>query len=222
MSRRPDSRDTILAAAEAVVVKAGTGQLTLDAVAAEAGISKGGLLHRFPSKEALLEAMVTRQTERHDEMVREARAMLPDTPGKELCAYILAALHDAADTKRVCSALLAAAANEPRLLAPVRAHYRARLAEMAATATGGNLARAAAVCLATDGLWLMELMHLSPLDPRERDAVVAELLRLAELQAAPAENLPPALSLPRMATPAVTATPCPSAAGLLSTVPTKP
>lgn len=181
-------------------MQAGTGQLTLDAVAAAAGISKGGLLHRFPSKEALLEAMVTRQIERHEETVRAARAALPDTPGKELCAYVLAATRDAANTKRICSALIAAAANEPKLLAPVRAHYRARLAEMAAAATGGNLARAAVVCLATDGLWLMELMHLSPLDPRERDAVVAELLRLADRLASPTEeDLPPAV--PRPATP---------------------
>lgn len=190
MSRRPDSRDTILVAAEAVVVKTGTGQLTLDAVAAEAGISKGGLLHRFPSKEALLEAMVTRQIERHEEAVREVRETLPETPGKELCAFVLAAWRDAADTKRVCSALLAAAANEPKLLAPVRANYRARLTELAAATTGGNLARAAVICLATDGLWLLELMHISPLDPGERDAVVVELLRLAELLAIPTGDLP--------------------------------
>ena len=201
MSRQPYSRDTILAAAEAVVVRAGTGQLTLDAVAAAAGISKGGLLHRFPSKEALLEALVTRQIERHEATIQEVRATLPDTPGKELCAYILAAWRDAADTKRVCSAFLAAAANEPKLLAPVRADYRARLAEMAATATGGDLARAAVVCLATDGLWLMELMHISPLDPRERDAVIAELLRLAELQATPAKASPPPMPASHPTTP---------------------
>lgn len=214
MSRRLDSRDTILAAAESVVLKAGTGQLTLDAVAAAAGISKGGLLHRFPSKEVLLEAMVTRQIERHEKTVQAARETLPETPGKELCAYVLAALRDAADTRRVCSALIAAAANEPKLLAPVRTNCRAHLVELAAKATGGDLARAAVICLATDGLWLLELLHLSPLDPRDREAVIAELLRLAELQAVPVKKSPPQR---RVVAPTATTTPQRNGAKPLST-----
>ncbi len=183
MSRRPDSRDTILAAAEAVVLKAGAAHLTLDAVAEAAGISKGGLLHRFPSKGALLGAMVARQIARCEDVICATRDTLPDTPGKELRAYVLGALRDAADTKRICSALLAAAANQPKLLAPVRENFRRRLEALAETTTGGKLERAAVVCLAADGLWLMELLGLSPFKPTERERIIAELLRLAEAHA---------------------------------------
>jgi hypothetical protein len=40
--------------------------------------------------------------------------------------------------------------------------------------------RASIVSLATEGLWVLELLGLSPLSPAERERVVAELLRLAE------------------------------------------
>src|SRR3954466_14733340 len=56
---RGDTRARLLDAASAVVRRDGAQALTLDAVAAEAGVSKGGLLYHFRSKHELLEAMVT-------------------------------------------------------------------------------------------------------------------------------------------------------------------
>ena len=54
------ARERLLEAACAVAERSGVAALTLDAVAAEAGVSKGGLLYHFPSKEALLSGMVDR------------------------------------------------------------------------------------------------------------------------------------------------------------------
>ncbi|GAB1580840.1 TetR/AcrR family transcriptional regulator [Phyllobacterium phragmitis] len=45
--------DQILDSAEEILVSRGVSGLTLEAVARQAGISKGGLLHHFPSKSAL-------------------------------------------------------------------------------------------------------------------------------------------------------------------------
>jgi AcrR family transcriptional regulator len=56
-------QNTLLDVAEAVVVRQGIANLTLDAVAAEAGMSKGGLLHHFPTKDRLVEAPVMRSAE---------------------------------------------------------------------------------------------------------------------------------------------------------------
>jgi len=47
-------RDRILDAAGQLVTGQGTRHLTLDGVAQAAGVSKGGLLHHFPGKDALL------------------------------------------------------------------------------------------------------------------------------------------------------------------------
>ncbi|MCL4694718.1 MAG: TetR/AcrR family transcriptional regulator, partial [Candidatus Hydrogenedentes bacterium] len=54
---RPSCNDLLLDSAEAVVVEGGPSRLTLDAVAEKAGVSKGGLLYHFPTKDALVEAM---------------------------------------------------------------------------------------------------------------------------------------------------------------------
>ena len=45
------TRDTILSAAANLVLRKGASRMTLEAVAREAGVSKGGLLYHFPSKE---------------------------------------------------------------------------------------------------------------------------------------------------------------------------
>ncbi|MBY6366740.1 TetR/AcrR family transcriptional regulator [Rhodococcoides corynebacterioides] len=58
------TRDRILDALEEILVRDGTDKATLDAVAAGAGVSKGGLLYHFPSKDAMMAAMVRRLAER--------------------------------------------------------------------------------------------------------------------------------------------------------------
>ena len=56
----PDTKTRILTAAEQVVLERGVPALTLDAVAEAAGLSKGGLIYHFESKEALIRAMIAR------------------------------------------------------------------------------------------------------------------------------------------------------------------
>lgn len=48
-----DTRERILRALRTLLARGGTTSLTLEAVAAEAGVSKGGLLYHFPSKSAM-------------------------------------------------------------------------------------------------------------------------------------------------------------------------
>src|SRR3954465_8010172 len=54
------TRNRLLDAAAAVVRRDGAQALTLDAVAAEAGVSKGGLLYHFKTKRDLVQAMIER------------------------------------------------------------------------------------------------------------------------------------------------------------------
>jgi len=56
--RRESSREDILAAARRVLMRSGVAATTLDAVAAEAGMSKAGLYYYFASKDALLFELV--------------------------------------------------------------------------------------------------------------------------------------------------------------------
>jgi AcrR family transcriptional regulator len=54
------ARERILDAAESVVIEQGVTGMTLDAVAARAKVSKGGLLYHFPSKDDVVRGLVTR------------------------------------------------------------------------------------------------------------------------------------------------------------------
>ena len=52
------TRARIRVAAAKVIERDGAGHLTLEKVAAEAGVSKGGLLYHYPSKDALLQGLL--------------------------------------------------------------------------------------------------------------------------------------------------------------------
>jgi AcrR family transcriptional regulator len=175
--QRTNCRAALLDAAEAVVLEAGAAHLTLDAVAARAGVSKGGLLYHFPSKQALLEGMVSQVLARFDEAEDRAGHRLDTDVARTLKAYVLATLQDSIRPDRVSAALLAAGANHPDLLAPVREHLRRHLEQM--VDSGLSFERAASVMFAVDGLWLAELLGVSPLTEPERRRVTEELLRLA-------------------------------------------
>ncbi|MDN5825332.1 MAG: TetR/AcrR family transcriptional regulator, partial [Micrococcaceae bacterium] len=60
MSRPPTAREKILDAYAALLRSDGERAATMDATAALAGVSKGGLLYHFPSKDALAEAVIER------------------------------------------------------------------------------------------------------------------------------------------------------------------
>lgn len=56
MSRPPHAREKVLRAYVDLLSEDGERAATIDAVAARAGVSKGGVLYHFPSKDALAEA----------------------------------------------------------------------------------------------------------------------------------------------------------------------
>ncbi|WP_099514837.1 TetR/AcrR family transcriptional regulator [Microvirga ossetica] len=131
---RKSSREKILDAAAELVSEIDSGRLTLDAVARRAGLSKGGLLYNFPTKDALLQAMVQRLV---DEVSAEREALRAKAePGRNLearlCTAALLKLRSGR-TKEVVNGMLAASAENPRLLDPVRAVIKATLDKLQAT-----------------------------------------------------------------------------------------
>jgi len=59
-----DTRDRILGAVRALLVRGGPDAVTLDAAAAEAGVSKGGLLYHFPTKASLFVGVLAQMRDR--------------------------------------------------------------------------------------------------------------------------------------------------------------
>lgn len=174
MARR-ETRQEILEAAGRVVLARGVGALTLEAVAGEAGLSKGGLLYHFASKEALLSGMVDRLVELTE--ARIERSMAGDTgPGRWTRGYLAACAVDPSGQDpldRLATALLAAGATDPGLLDRLRAQESAW--NELSRADGLDATTASIVRLAADGLWMNDLFGIEVLSGRERAAVLKRL-----------------------------------------------
>jgi AcrR family transcriptional regulator len=159
-------QNTLLDATEAVVARQGIANLTLDAVAAEARMSKGGLLHHFPSKDRLVEALVIRTAEGWRSCYTEAYERTQEGPGRMARALLDHCLSDAKcwteELRRSSSAIFAALAQNPALIQPMRAVYadlHRRIAQDGLPSGVGE-----AVAAAIDGLWLDWVLGIVPLD----------------------------------------------------------
>src|SRR5690606_35351350 len=115
--------DALLDAAGRVVASQGIANLTLESVAAEAGVSKGGLLHHFPSKDRLVEAMVQRSADRWRGCCKSAYERMPPGPGRMARAVLSHCLFDAKgwteELRSSSAAVFAALAQNPSLIEPM-------------------------------------------------------------------------------------------------------
>lgn len=78
VAQREATRRRILDAAVTSLVKQGTAATTTVAVQKRAGVSRGALLHHFPSHAEMLAATIDELVRRNEDAVRQALASLPD------------------------------------------------------------------------------------------------------------------------------------------------
>jgi AcrR family transcriptional regulator len=164
---RGDTRAKLLDAASTVIRRHGPQALTLDAVAAEAGVSKGGLLYHFKSKRELLDGLVGRWM---DDFQRDIDA----ESGNFARRYVAA--NDGAHAEEV--GMLAALVADPQVLAAVRDRHETWQDRVASE--GGDPVDATVARLAADGLWLADLLGTAPPRGELRERVLARLLELCD------------------------------------------
>ena len=177
--RKRDSRESILQAAEEIVARRGPAHLTLETAANEAKVSKGGLFYHFRSKEALLEAMIRRSVQLLEtEHTKVAESLTGERNGK-LKANIIGTLRHLEGQRPVLTAVVAAIANDPKLVEPMRESFRN---DFQALCKELNLRMedVAVLFLASQGLLLMELLGLSFLTPSQIRKVTQRMLQLVE------------------------------------------
>jgi AcrR family transcriptional regulator len=167
------TRTRLLDAAVALVRRDGAHALTLEAVAAEAGASKGGLLYHFKSKRELLDAMVERWVQGwQDHIDAESGA------GGFVSGYVTATDLGGASREREAEfGLLAALIAEPAVLETVRERYAGW--QQRVEHEGGDPVQATVARLAADGLWLADLLGFAPPRGELREQVMARLHELA-------------------------------------------
>jgi AcrR family transcriptional regulator len=177
--RKRDSRELILQAAEEIVAKRGPAHLTLETAAIEAKVSKGGLFYHFRSKEALLEAMIRRSMELLESEHRKIAESLSGERSGKLKANIIGTLRHVEGQLPVMTAVIAAIANDPKLVEPMRESIRKEFRELSIEP---NLRSEdiAILFLASQGLLLMELLNLSFLTPSQIRKITQRMLELVE------------------------------------------
>ena len=115
--RNPEkTHELILDAAEQVASEKGLGAMTLELVAQHASISKGGVLHHFPNKNALISGLMERLVERFDQKVESFIAEDSAQPGAYTRAYLRAQLDPDAPSADLCLTLISEARKFPDVM----------------------------------------------------------------------------------------------------------
>lgn len=172
MARR-SNRSRILEAASEVIERDGIAHLTLEAVASEAGLTKGGLQYHFTSKTDLIEAI------ERDMLVRSEEAALhhldgsleESTPDERLAALILSQAREDVPPADLHIVVNSAVGGE----VPDRDEFVARW-------TGEDerplTPRQWVAVLASEGLWFRDALG-ETLTPGLREEIVREMLALS-------------------------------------------
>jgi AcrR family transcriptional regulator len=174
-----NSKDRILNAAESVALRDGVAHLTLDAVAAEAGLSKGGVLYNFPGKEALVRGMVERLIAQTEGEAARLAALDPDPHGRTLRAYLSVTFPEdgtcPARVNRLTAVLLSAILTNRDLLEPARRHFHGMQERL--VGDGLDPRTVHIIRLAADGLWFSEMIGMPGPPGAERTAMIHRLTR---------------------------------------------
>lgn len=155
---RPSNRERVLDAFEHLLVDEVGVPATLDAVAAAAQVSKGGLLYHFPSKDALVEGLLARLRAQVDDDVAALRSA-PEGP----IAYWVstsAAGAPAALTRTSQAVLRLAGSGQPAARAALERADEAWAGALAERIPDPVVARL--VLLVGNGLFLETLTGLQP------------------------------------------------------------
>lgn len=175
-----NSRARILEAASELAREMGPGNISLDAVAARAGLSKGGLLYNFPSKAKLMEALVELHVSRHCEALAAAQAHHSCAPNSLARAMVEVFRKECREKEAKPSGILAAIAENPAFLEPIRTYQRALVGRLKSESEDPQLA--ALVFLVIEGMRSQHLFEFASFSTEETDRILRRLSELMEMQ----------------------------------------
>lgn len=168
---RPSNKERILDAFEELVIAHGMTGVTLEAVADRAGVSKGGLLYHFPSKEALVDGFGERLSDRVEQLVADA----PTEPAEVVRWYLNYEIQGAGERRTFTSLLAALHANE----SDTTGFVLSVLDRLHEPLTVVDPYVAELVRLVGDGMYLSALLGLRSTSTELRGRIVEELARRA-------------------------------------------
>lgn len=174
--RAPDTtRSEIIEKALEVAAELGASGFTLDAVAARTSVSKGALLHHFPTKVALLEGVIDHLGQMHTDAILAEAERDPEPYGRCARAYLRVTVNEPVTPQDVSigRAVMAACAIEPTL-AQRWNHWVERVtADDPEDPVGAD--DALMLRLLADGLWMSDLFGTHAVSPEQRKALLSLL-----------------------------------------------
>lgn len=168
-------QEQLLTATAHLLAERGIEAVTLNAVAATAGVSKGGLQHHFSSKQELLDALASRLYQQFVDEIALCQEGDPEPRGRDARAYV-----------RACASGLSGGEERElwkaaTVLMMTQSAFRARWQAWEAQAARADRehpqdANRLLMCrLAADGLWLADLLGHRTIDAAQREALLREL-----------------------------------------------
>ena len=161
----------LLDAAAEVVRSAGVSNLTLDRVAETAGVSKGGLLYHYGTKQALVGAMLERTLARADERLDELATSNDRKGGAFAQAYLDYVRTGQPAELDSATGIFASAALDDGDLTPAQ-HQFAAWQQHLLEEDGVDPAVALLARVVGDGLWLIDLFGLAPPSDEQRESLI--------------------------------------------------
>lgn len=174
--RRPEAtRAKIVEAAIETAQATGAANFTLDAVVSRLAFSKGALLHHFPTKTALLEAVIDEMGRAFTEAVKAEAALDPQPYCREARAYLKVTVGDTsgAGQASVCKVVLVACLLEPNLALRWRGWVDQITRTDPTDPAGAD--DALILRLVADGLWLSDVLGVPQISLEQRQALVSIL-----------------------------------------------
>lgn len=149
-------RILLIESARRLALKEGLAAVGIDAVANEAGVTKGGLFHHFPSKQALVDAVFQHMLDEFEAKLASLMADDPEPHGRFTRAY-LATAFDGAEAQ--WGPLWMSSVTDPHLRETWGRWFRGQV-----DLHGERGLALEAVRFAADGVWLGQLVGVSPAD----------------------------------------------------------
>jgi len=170
-----ETRELIFAACGRILGSHGLSDLTLENVAEEAGLSKGGLLYHFPNKESLIEGLFEYHNSIFEERLSALEEEEGDDPGAWLRAYARASIEQITDPGNASLYASLFAAEERFTVASILMRSKYIDWQSKVEESGLDPAWATLIRFAVDGLWFAEMHQWAPPD-EERRAEIVELI----------------------------------------------
>ena len=142
------AKDKILIAFENILIGQGEKAATMDAVAKAAGVSKGGLLYHFPSKEAMAAGLV----ERFNELADADLDLMSKAPEGASTYYINSSVYEDTEFDRALVAVSRLAQESNLAASKALKESQEKVTELILVEVG-NTDTARAIVLLSDGMY---------------------------------------------------------------------